>query len=216
MSYPEEGTIRANLKQIEGYVWKNFLPRLRKYDSVSVTFGGQGDCKGTDLSFGANHMVEIWFRTGDPVLYFDPPAWCSNRDIYDQWSYTTDLLLYWPQVKQKMESALAKLENERDALLSFSVTGGPRMPVEQPEQIGSELMLDKRKLEALEEALRDSGTTVEEQVQAYLLELYSEKVPFPVQQSIREELDGGPQRLRRSPVVRTGNTNVHRHRGECR
>lgn len=52
-----------------------------------------------------------------------------------------------------------------------------------------ELYLHDYKLEALSSALEEQGTSVEEQMQEYLIELYADSVPYEEQQKIRARID---------------------------
>ena len=219
----EEMDIKSNLKQIEEYAGKNYVPRLYEYESVYVEFGEPDPRRWNysmekDLLFGVNHAGEIWFRTGGLSLYFNPPAWCPDRSIYDSWPFAKELILRWPQVKQKMETALDKMESERNALHTFSADGDSRRASEQADFIKAEAILHKYKMEALEKSLQDSGTSVEEQMQEYLINLYSENVPLPVQQSIRQRIDSEAERklVNRNPAVYSANAKGHRRGGECR
>lgn len=216
----EAADIKGNLKQIEEYARKNYVSRLREFESVYVEFGEPDPRRWNysmekDLLFGVNHTGEIWFRTGGLTLYFNPPAWCSDRSIYDSWPFAKELILRWPQVKQKMEAAVTKLENERNAVLSFSADGDAKTVLEQTDFAKVEPILHKYKMEALEKALQDSGKSVEELMQEYLISLYSEKVPFAVQQSIRERIDSEHE-TEKTPDLRTASAKGHRHGGVSR
>lgn len=81
-----------------------------------------------------------------------------------------------------------------------------------------ETILHKYKMEALEKALEDDDTSVEELMQDYLINLYSENVPFPVQQRIRRRIDREHEKneTSRTPAVRTGNAKRHHRGGESR
>lgn len=225
MSYTKEevGIIKNNLKQIEEYAKNTFLPRLREHESVCVEFGENDSRRWNfsmekDHSFGVDADGDVWYRAGGLVLYFDPPEWRADRSIYDLWTYAKNLLLCWPQVKRQVEDALTAKERERTALLSFSATEKSETVRNQPDYITVESILHKYKMEALEEALCDCGTSVQDQLQEYLISLYSEKVPLPIQQEIRERIDGerGDNDTSRSPVPHTAKPKGRLHRGECR
>lgn len=55
--------------------------------------------------------------------------------------------------------------------------------------VSIELWLNEYKQEALESVLNEDGTSIEEQLQEYLIELYADLVPVNVQQSIRQRID---------------------------
>lgn len=55
--------------------------------------------------------------------------------------------------------------------------------------VSIELWLNEYKQEALESVLNEDGTSIEEQLQEYLIELYADLVPVEVQQSIRQRID---------------------------
>ena len=223
MSYTKEevSAIKANLKQIEEYAKENYVPRLRKDESVSVEFGEPDPRRlrysvDKDLSFGVNYAGDVWFRAGGLTLQFNPPEWRADRSIYNSWPYATPLLLRWPQVKQKVEAALTAKENERKALLSFTVSGDSK-EAGQPDFVKIESLLHRYKMEALEKALEDSGTSVEELMQDYLINLYSENVPLPVQQRIRNRIDMAQKnKTKNSPTAHTENAKGHRRGGESR
>ena len=223
MSYTKEevSAIKANLKQIEEYARKNYAPRLRKDESVSVEFGEPDPRRlrysmDKDLSFGVNYAGDVWFRAGGLTLHFNPPEWCADRSIYDSWPYATPLLLRWQQVKQKVEAALTAKENERKTLLAFSVSGDSK-EARQSDFVKIESLLHRYKMEALENALRESCISVDEALQNYLLKLYSENVPFHVQQEIKrkikEDYEKQAQPSNASIPAETGK--AHK-RGDCR
>ena len=220
----EATAIKDSLKQIEEYAWENFIPRLREHESAKVEFGEPNPRRMNDsmekaLSFGVNYAGEIWLSAGGLALYFNPPLWSRDRCIYDMWPYAKELILRWPQVKHKMETELTAKENEHKAIRSFSVTGDSREAADRQDFIKVEPILHKHKLKALEDVLQEEGTTVEEMMQEYLLSLYSEKVPFHVQQQIREKIDGEGKNKAppRNTADRTRSTAVHRKTGgECR
>ena len=223
MSYTKEevSAIKANLKQIEEYAKENYTPRLRKDESVSVEFGEPDPRRlhysmDKDLSFGVNYVGDVWFRTGGLTLHFNPPEWCADRSIYASWPYATPLLLHWPQVKQKVEAALSAKENERKSLLTFSVSGDSK-ETSQSDFVKIESLLHKYKMEALENSLRDSCISVDEALQNYLLKLYSENVPFPVQQEIKRRIneDYKKREQRRNASIPEEEGKVHK-RGDCR
>ena len=138
------------------------------------------------------------------------------RSIYDSWPYATPLLLRWQQVKQKVEAALTAKENERKTLLAFSVSGDSK-EARQSDFVKIESLLHRYKMEALENALRESCISVDEALQNYLLKLYSENVPFPVQQEIKrkinEDYEKQAQPSNASIPAETGK--AHK-RGDCR
>ena len=117
-----------------------------------------------------------------------------------------------------MMKANLKQINERNALQLFSADGDSRAGQEQEDFIKAEPILHKYKMKALESVLEDNGTSVEELLQDYLINLYSENVPLPVQQRIRKQIDREHEKEKtsRTPTVRTGNAKRHRRGGESR
>lgn len=128
-----------------------------------------------------------------------------------------DIPLFYSSEERDLQPAT--VGHEHKAIQSFSVNGDSREAADRQDFIKVELILHKHKLKALEDALQEEGTTVEEMMQEYLLSLYAEKVPFHVQQEIREKIDGA-DKDRDTPhntADRTKSTKVHRRTGgECR
>ena len=142
MSYTKEevAKIKAGLKQIEDYAKAHYVPRLPAGESVNVEFGDPDPRRWNysmekDLSFGVNSDGEIWFRAGGLALFFHPPEWQADRDIYSSWPYTVELLHRWPEVKRKMEAAISEKESKRRAVLSFSVDGESAANVVKPQVV---------------------------------------------------------------------------------
>jgi len=62
-----------------------------------------------------------------------------------------------------------------------------------------EVVLHEYKLDALEEALNAEGSSVEDRMQDYLIELYSQLVPQEAQDEIRSRIDAdhiAPQEMK--------------------
>ena len=55
--------------------------------------------------------------------------------------------------------------------------------------VSVELWLNEYKMQALELVLDKQGTSIEERLQEYLIELYADLVPVEVQQRIRQRID---------------------------
>lgn len=55
--------------------------------------------------------------------------------------------------------------------------------------VSVELWLNEYKMKALESVLDEQGSSIEERLQEYLIELYADLVPVEVQQSIRQRID---------------------------
>lgn len=127
MSYTkaEIEQIKENLKKIEMYVKEYWIPRLRKYDSISVEFGKLKRTSFWDTRrecvFGFNYDGDIYYRRGGLSHRFIPESQYPFTSIYDNWMDAKDLLLYWQQVKRLIEDEFANQERERAALTQFEV-----------------------------------------------------------------------------------------------
>lgn len=128
MSYApaEIASIKANLVKIQKYVKEQFVPRLRKYDSLSVDFGEakrhpyRWDME-HEHSFGFAWNGEMWYRCGGLSLRFIEDDDGPSGSIFTSWPYASDLLLHWQQVKRLIEQELDKRDRERAALALFEV-----------------------------------------------------------------------------------------------
>ncbi len=128
MSYTkaEAESIKANLKKIQEFVMEHYVPRLRKYDSLSVGFGklrrypNRWDME-HEHTFGFNYCGEMWYRCGGLVLHFIEKADGPFSSVFQSWTYAPDLLLHWQQVKRLIDSKMDKRERERNALANFEV-----------------------------------------------------------------------------------------------
>lgn len=128
MSYTkaEAESIKANLRKIQAYVKENFVPRLRKYDTLSVDFG---ELKRYPGKWEPEHEHSFWFgadglmgyRCGGLNLNFIEESNGPFSSVFQSWTYATDLLLHWQQVKRLIEAELDKRDRERAALASFEV-----------------------------------------------------------------------------------------------
>ena len=125
MTKEEIAKLKENLHKIEDYVRKNYIPRLRKCESLSVQFGELKlyPCSWTreyEHSFGFSHDGDIWLRTGGLGEHFgDNPIYGYN--IYTSPFHAEDLMLQWPHVKRLIEEEFQKRESKRAALDAFEV-----------------------------------------------------------------------------------------------
>ena len=98
----------------------------------------------------------------------------------------------------------------------YSVSGDSK----EARQLGFikiESLLHRYKMEALENALRESCISVDEALQNYLLKLYSENVPFPVQQEIKRKINEDYEKREqpRNASIPAETGKAHK-RGDCR
>lgn len=119
-------SIKGNLRKIQTYVKENYVPRLRKYDTLSVDFGELKHYPGRwepehEHSFWFNYNGEICYRCGGLGLHFIEENDGPISSVFQSLTYATDLLLSWQQVKRLIESELDKRDRERAALASFEV-----------------------------------------------------------------------------------------------
>lgn len=125
MTAQERDKLVENLHKIADYVRSNYIPMLRKYDSLSVQFGEfkYYPCSYTreyEHSFGFSHDGDIWYRTGGLGQHFgDNPIHSYN--IYTSPFHAEDLMLQWPHVKRLIEEEFQKRESKRAALDAFEV-----------------------------------------------------------------------------------------------
>jgi len=122
----EAESIKSNLKKIQVFVRESYVPRLRKYDTLSVEFGelkrypGQREPE-REHSFWFNYDGEICYRCGGLCLNFIDENAGPFSSVFQSWTYATDLLLSWKQVKHLIEQELDKRDRERAALAAFEV-----------------------------------------------------------------------------------------------
>lgn len=115
----EVQTIRDNLKKIALYCKDRYVPKLRKYDSLTVRFPMRdGDGHSKELTFGFDYAGNIWFTVGNLYLSFHEDA---ERNVYQSYPYTVDLMLNWKTVKRMIEEEMRWREAERSALMGFEV-----------------------------------------------------------------------------------------------
>ena len=98
----------------------------------------------------------------------------------------------------------------------YSVSGDSK-EARQSDFVKIESLLHRYKMEALENALRGSCISVDEALQNYLLKLYSENVPFHVQQEIKRKIkeDYEKQALPSNASIPAETGKAHK-RGDCR
>ena len=115
----EEEKVKCGLIQIREYVTKNCVPRLRKYESVSVKFNNYG--------FGFEDNGRIWGSIGGLVLRFnedDPlrhnPS-CGDLYVLNNLRYGMQLLLNWQEVKARINVELDNRDRTRMTIMNFEV-----------------------------------------------------------------------------------------------
>lgn len=125
MTEQERDKLVENLHKIADYVRSNYIPMLRKCDSLSVQFGEfkYYPCSYTreyEHSFGFSHDGDIWYRTGGLGQHFcDDPI--AGESIYKNPFYAEDLLIQWGTVKRLIADELGKRAAKRAALDNFEV-----------------------------------------------------------------------------------------------
>lgn len=112
-----------NLRKIAEYCRENYLPRLEKGDSLSVSFGPEIRHQSPwerepKHSFGFGWQGNIWYRTGGLVQVF---ADDTERSIYASPVYAEDLILGWKTVKKLICEELDQKAERKNIVNNFEV-----------------------------------------------------------------------------------------------
>lgn len=124
--HAEKVTITEALKKIEQFIRENYIPRLLNVNSISVDFGELKRYPNTwkteyEHSLSFRREGDIYYRTGGLSLNFSPDLIFKDRDIYDNWTWAKDLILYWQEVKRKVGAEFEKKEGECLRITNFEV-----------------------------------------------------------------------------------------------
>lgn len=124
----EIATLKGNIKKIEDYCLKTFVPKLRQMEHLSADFGDMVryrpyDKPEKECSLSINADGSLAFRIGGLVLWFGvvPAHATSDRDLYKSWVYAEKLILNWNEAKRNLEHELAAKEATRRRIMTFEV-----------------------------------------------------------------------------------------------